>query len=261
MTDRPFEELASRLINARKSAIPLSIHEVSAVTLDLDAAHKVLAAMQRLERLEARVQTGWKIGLTSQAALNAFGAEEPMVGSLYADAELPSSHTRFSYSQSIDARIEGELMIEIGSRCAVDATDEELLASIAAVYPAFEIADSRIRDWPNHVNEAAADNACCGWYVKARNGCSPYEIDLSAAKMVLRFNGETVSEGSSAECLGGALETYRWFLRHSLERGYELRVGDLILTGALGAPVPLEPSGRYELSIEQFASLGLEIIE
>ncbi|MHB9879983.1 2-keto-4-pentenoate hydratase [Pacificimonas sp. ICDLI1SI03] len=260
MSASPILNLAKRLSDARKAAEPLALQEVEAVVASLKDGYETADALAELEGRRRRVATGWKIGLTSAPALAAFGAKEPMVGRLYADALL-SAHAPFSLSQAIAPRLEGEIMIEIGAPCAADAPEEELLASIAAVYPAYEIADSRIGDWPRDVKHAVADNACCGWYLMPEKGLRPQEIDLAAADMGMKYDGDLVSEGCSSDCLGGPLSIYRWFLANSELTGRQLSTGDLILTGALGPAVPMRPNCRCELQIEGFEPLILETSE
>lgn len=250
--------LVSRLFDARGAVLPLPAQEVANSVQDLEHARVIADALCMLEREHGRTQIGWKIGLTSKPALAAFSATEPMVGRLYVDASLAPGES-FSLAQAIDPRIEGELLIEIGDQCAAEASDEELLASIAAVYPAYEIADSRIHGWPRHVRVATADNACCGWYAKSCQGLDPDRLDLANTAMWMSCNGETVSEGSSADCLGGVLEIYRWFLGASERAQREIRKGDIVLTGALGPAVPIQADAEYTLYIDGFAPLNLEV--
>lgn len=258
MNRAPDVALASRLRLARSAVMPLPSEDLEPSVRELDQARAIADILDELECEHGRIQTGWKIGLTSKPALAAFGAAEPMVGRLYADASLAAGGS-FSLAQAIDPRIEGELLLEIGEPCPAAASDEELLASIAAVYPAYEIADSRIRGWPGDVRIATADNACCGWYSKSRQGLAPDRLDLANTNMRMMCNGEIVSQGSSAECLGGVLEIYRWFLAASEQAGRQIRQGDIVLTGALGPAVPIQSDAQYTLHVDGFTPLNLEV--
>ncbi len=68
--------------------------------------------------------------------------------------------------------------------------------------------------------------------------------------MQLYANGELVSEGTSAACLGDLLEALAWLARTEREYGHPLRAGQVVLSGGLGPRVPAPPGTtiRAELS-------------
>jgi 2-keto-4-pentenoate hydratase len=52
--------------------------------------------------------------------------------------------------------------------------------------------------------------------------------------MTLEKNGETVSRGTGADCLGSPLTAALWLASTLSGLGDPLRAGDVVLTGALG---------------------------
>lgn len=242
------DELAQRLLNAEAQATPID----APAALDAAAGYAVQMARNRL----AAAPVGWKIGLTSPAAQQAFGAGEPMCGRLFAHMRL-AADAHVNPAGLCAPRLEGEILLQVGTAAAPDASDAALLASLSAVYAAFEIADSRIRGWPRHVGLAIADNACCGRFGHAVAGVAPDQLDLATISMTItdENDGSILSSGTGAACMGSPLRAYRWLLQHLAARNLALAPGDLILTGALGAMVPMRPGRRYRVELPELGVL------
>jgi 2-keto-4-pentenoate hydratase len=64
--------------------------------------------------------------------------------------------------------------------------------------------------------------------------------------MGMRIDGELVSTGSGAACLGDPLVALAWLAATAKELGDPLRAGQVILSGALGPMAPVSPGQRVE---------------
>ena len=67
--------------------------------------------------------------------------------------------------------------------------------------------------------------------------------------MTLTSDGEVVSSGVGAACLGHPVNAIVWLANAVAERGVPLRAGEVILSGSLGPLVTVERGKTYEASI------------
>ncbi len=74
--------------------------------------------------------------------------------------------------------------------------------------------------------------------------------------MALEVNGEIVSVGAGAACLGHPLNALAWLAHTLAERGDPLRAGDIVLSGALGPMVALKPGDVVKATIGGLGTAG-----
>ena len=114
-----------------------------------------------------------------------------------------------------------------------------MLSATEAVLPCFEVVDSRISDWRIKIQDTVADNASCGLFtVNEQAAIAPGEIELADCRMVVKKNGNVISEGIGAAAMGSPVNCVAWLANTLGQFGITLNAGDIILSGSL---VPLEP--------------------
>jgi len=83
-------------------------------------------------------------------------------------------------------------------------------------------------------------------------GGSPRKIDgldLHLCGATLEENGDAVSFGCGAACLGHPLNAVAWLAGAMSAVDRPLREGDVVLSGALGPMIPVLPGASYEARI------------
>jgi 2-keto-4-pentenoate hydratase len=222
---------------------------------DLETAYAVQQLNVRRGQDAGRRIVGRKIGLTSVAVQRQLGVDQPDFGALFADMAVPDGDD-VPVGRLLQPKLEAEVALVLGrdlphQQCTV----VDVLRAVDFALPALEIVDSRVQGWDISLVDTVADNASCGLYVL---GASPVQLtgfDLRSVTMTMTRNGEVVSDGTGADCLGSPLNAAAWLASALAGRGDPLQAGDLVLTGALGPMAPAAPGDVFEAHISNLGSV------
>ena len=206
---------------------------------------------------------GRKIGLTSVAVQRQLGVDQPDFGALFADMAVPDGG-EVAAGRLIQPKIEAEVALVLGADLPQrECTAEDLLRAAEFALPALEIVDSRIADWDINLLDTVADNASCGLYVLGGPPVPLAGLEVRDVEMRMTRDGETVSQGTGADCLGSPLTAAAWLASTLAALGDPLRAGQILLTGALGPMAVAVPGGGYAAELRglgtvrvRFASEG-----
>jgi 2-keto-4-pentenoate hydratase len=223
---------------------------------DLEAAYRVQEAATRRRLSHGERVVGRKVGLTSEAVQRQLGVDRPDFGVLFA-ADDDSADGVVPFGDLIAPRIEAEIAFILGSDI-LDAGREAVTAAIAWVAPALEIVDSRIENWDITIVDTVADNASSARFVLGDARLPISDLDPVAVTMSMTLNGEVVSSGNGAACLGDPINALVWVAETALALGAPLRAGDIVLSGALGPMVSFAPGDRVHAEIVGLGSVSAQ---
>ncbi|MEU2280680.1 fumarylacetoacetate hydrolase family protein [Streptomyces sp. NPDC013178] len=222
---------------------------------DLATAYAVQQLNVRRGLEAGRRIVGRKIGLTSPAVQRQLRVDQPDFGALFADMAVPDGGEAPA-GRLLQPKVEAEVALVLGRDLPHRAcTVVDVLRAVDFALPALEIVDSRVRGWDISLVDTVADNASCGLYVLGGTPVPLTAVDLRTVTMTMTRGGETVSEGSGADCLGSPLNAAVWLASALAERGDPLRAGDLVLTGALGPMAVATPGDVFEARISGLGSV------
>jgi 2-oxopent-4-enoate/cis-2-oxohex-4-enoate hydratase len=207
---------------------------------------------QRLNacRVEAgQTIIGKKIGVTSQAVMSMLGVHQPDFGML-TDAMVYNEGQAIEAKTLIQPKAEGEIAFILKRDLqGPGVTAADVLAATEGVMACFEIVDSRIRDWKIKIQDTVSDNASCGVFVLGDRVVDPREVDLATCGMVLEKNGEVVVTGAGAATMASPLNAMAWLANTLGRLGMPLKAGEVVLSGALGAMVPVKAGDNLRVTI------------
>ncbi len=197
---------------------------------------------------------GFKLGGTTEPVLARLNLDSPFVGPIFSSRtyESPALLHRADFIACI---VETEIGVRIGRDLGDTVpTRDDLIAAIDSVFPAIEIADSRLHDW-SQVSAAAiiSDNGYAGAWIRGKDVTQWRDIDLVGLPVTLRKDGEVIREGSGALVLGDPLRALGMLISDLHQRGQILRAGTLVSTGSCIAPFPSPNGGHF---VADFGALG-----
>jgi 2-oxopent-4-enoate/cis-2-oxohex-4-enoate hydratase len=251
-------QLGDELFESLRTRTPVDPLTAREPELTVEEAYRIQErVISRRLALGDRI-VGKKIGLTSRVVQRALGVTEPDFGQLL--ASMVASDT-ISVETMLQPRAEGEVAFLLDRDLAGPGiSNADVLYATRFVMPCFEIVDSRIRDWRIRLQDTVADNASAGMFVLGDRAVDPKSLDLSTCGMVLEKNGFLECTGAGAAALGSPVTCVAW-LANALGRfGIPLRAGEVILSGSLGALIPVAAGDSLHLSIGGIGSASIRFV-
>ncbi|UQN72449.1 2-keto-4-pentenoate hydratase [Burkholderia multivorans] len=253
-------ELAVRLCEAEasRSTIAPVRGEPAAGGIAPDDVKTAYAVQQaNVERRVAAGEriVGRKIGLTSRAVQQQLGVDQPDFGALFASMAYGDSEP-IPLSTLIQPKVEAEIALVLERDLTHDRhTFADILRATAYALAAIEVVDSRIENWNIRFVDTVADNASSARFVLGSRPVPLSQLDLTGCAMTLAREGDVLSQGSGAACLGNPLNAAVWLADRMAQLGTPLRAGDVVLTGALGPMVAVREAGTYVAQIDGLGSV------
>ena len=260
MEQKAIQQLGDELyeaLTAGKTVSPLTSRGFD-ITIE-DAYHiqqRMLA--RRIEKGEKVV--GKKIGVTSKAVMNMLGVGQPDFGYLL-DGMVYNEGESIPMASLIQPKAEGEIAFLMNKDLmGPGLTAADILAATEGVMACFEIVDSRIQDWKIKIQDTVADNASCGVFVLGDKLVDPKKVDLALCGMVLEKNGEIVVTGAGAATMASPVNAMVWLANTLGRLGIGLNAGDIVLSGALGAMVPVQAGDSLRCTIGGIGGCSVRFI-
>lgn len=252
MTASNIENVAAALLDAQRNAKPLA-PIAGELEGNLDAAYVVQELVMTERENPTNPRIGRKVGLTSPAVQKQLGVDQPDFGVLLADMDV-SSHEEVDSSTLLQPKIEAEIAF-VMAKDVDDPSRESVLDAVDYMVPALEIVDSRIANWEITIVDTVADNASSGLFVLGEERKRLNDLDPVSVTMTMTINGETVSEGNGAACLGDPRNALVWVAQTAHRLGRPLRAGEVVLSGALGPMAPFPPGSDVRAEISGLGSV------
>ncbi|MBF6354189.1 fumarylacetoacetate hydrolase family protein [Nocardia higoensis] len=241
---------ADRLITAATTGRPCAPLRELIGPDDVGTAYRIQERFNAARRAQGVTVVGRKIGATSQAVQQQLGVDQPDFGVLFSDMAY-SDGDEIDIARLLQPKAEAEVAFFLAEDLAEGPLDlAQCRAAVGWATAALEIVDSRITDWDISFADTVADNASSGVYVLGAARVTLDEFEPVEVTMSMSIDGEVVSTGNGAACLGDPLNALAWLAQKAREFGEPLRKGQVILSGALGPMRPLHPGATVVATID-----------
>ncbi len=249
MDQKTIEALGDSLYDALVARTPIAPLSAAHPDMTIEDAYHMQQRMiaRRLEKGDRVI--GKKIGVTSKAVMNMLGVHQPDFGYLL-DSMVFNEGESVDMDTLIQPKAEGEIAFLLKKDLqGPGVTAADVLAATEGVMACFEIVDSRIQDWKIKIQDTVADNASCGVFVLGDQLVDIADLDLALAGMVLEKNGEIVVTGAGAATMAHPVNAMVWLANMLGSLGIALKAGDIVLSGAMGAMVPVARGDNLRMTI------------
>ncbi|WP_457184921.1 2-keto-4-pentenoate hydratase [Nocardioides sp. P5_E3] len=252
-------EAASRLHEAATSLQPCTpVRDVIGPN-DLHAAYAVQRRNAEARVAAGAVVVGRKIGLTSPAVQAQLGVDQPDFGVLFNNMAYPHG-AEVPADAVMQPRVEAEVAFALKTDLADGPLDAaQVREAVDYAVAAIEVCGSRIAGWDISFADTVADNASAGAYVLGADHKTLDEFVPAEVEMAMTVDGEEVSTGNGAACLGDPVNALVWLARQARDLGEPLRAGQVILSGALGPMKPIEPGAQVAAHVTGLGSVSMSL--
>ncbi|PZW38644.1 2-keto-4-pentenoate hydratase [Mesonia algae] len=249
------QEIAAILLQAeitQKACDPIRSHLKE---LDLESAYKIQKINVDQKIAKGGIEIGKKIGLTSFKVQEQLGVDQPDFGVLLQHMQFQQGEN-LAFAELMQPKAEAEIAFILKEDLkGKNITIEDVILATDYITSAIEIVGSRIKDWNIKITDTIADNASSSHFILGTKKANVQEIDLENNKMQLFVNDQLVSEGDGTSCMGNPLNSVVWLANKMNDLGNPLKKGEIILSGALGPMVNLNPSDKVKASIEGLGNI------
>ncbi|MFB5189773.1 2-keto-4-pentenoate hydratase [Alicyclobacillus fastidiosus] len=201
---------------------------------------------------------GWKMGLTSKAKQLSVGVDEAIYGHLLKSMELENPEV--SLNGLIHPRVEPEIAFVFNKRLeGEDISPRDVWLATECVIPAFEIIDSRYKNFSFTLVDVIADNASSAQFYLADQAYSPYQFQLDQVGVVMKRNGEVSQTGAGAAVLGHPVRSIVEQVRMLSKIGKAIEPGMVVLTGGITEAIYIHDGDRISIEFEGMGEIELTV--
>ncbi|MEU8759654.1 fumarylacetoacetate hydrolase family protein [Streptomyces sp. NPDC048659] len=250
---------AKALYEARATGRPIPPFTDAQPELDMNDGYAIQRELVALLTEAGDTVIGYKAGLTSAPMQQLLGVTTPDYGPVLASTVYENGATTPD-GAFIAPKVEAEIVFRLGAPLrGPGVTAAEARAAVSEVMAGLEIVDSRIEGWRIRLADTVADLASNGAVVLGPPCELPADCDVRLIGMAFSRNGELVATGAGAAALGDPTAVVAWLANVLGEHGVTLEAGQLIMTGALHAAVPMAPGDSFVAEFDRLGTVTLHV--
>jgi 2-keto-4-pentenoate hydratase len=251
---------ARALYDARRTRTAIVPFTDDDPTLGMADGYAVQSELVKLILADGDTVVGYKAGLTSKPMQTMLGVDQPDYGPVLGSTVYRNGDG-ISAGAFIAPRLEAEIVFRTGAALrGPGVTADDARKAIDGMAAAMEIVDSRFVDWRIKLADTVADLASNGAVAVADEFVPLDGLEPRLIGMVLTRDGQIVDTGVGAAALGDPVAVVAWLANTLAADGVGLEPGQLIMTGALHAAVPMRPGETCRAEFDRLGSVTVHIV-
>lgn len=234
------KKLAELLIEAEESRLPVSCLTDSFPDLDVTMGYHVQDELINIRTDKGHKRIAFKMGITSLAKMKQMNISEPIYGTVFDYMQVPNKG-EMAIEELIHPKVEAEIAFILAEDVeGPGITGKEVLDKTAGILPAFEIIDSRYKDFKFRLADVIADNTSASRVVFGDTVFDTGQFDMEKGRVSLFINGELKAEGTSDAVLENPANSVAMLANMLYAHGKgKIPKGSIILTGGITEAIGL----------------------
>lgn len=261
LEDNEIKQLANKLFNSwqnKNAIIPIS---ESGPKLTTDDAYSIQEELVKLRVENGDIPAGYKMGLTNIVKMHDNNVTEPIYGVLFKNMILMGEDIDLPISKLIHPKLECEIAFKFSHQLSgPNITQEDVLNATEYIAPAFEIVDSRYKDFKFSFNDGIADNICAGMVVLGNKVSCHAGINLNDIGVELDLNGKIVMLGNTSIVLGNTLNSIISLVKILSKKGRHLESGSVVISGMITDAITIKTGDRVKATFEGIGSIAANVV-
>jgi len=260
LTEKQISELSQSLLKAQKTVKPITNIVDQYPNMTIAEAYEVQLRSYQTRIKNGDPVVGRKVGLSAKKMQEMFNVDEPVFGHLFASMMVPEGEP-ISKSRLCKGVLEGEMAFVLKDDLKGPVTLAKVMASIAGVIPAFEIADTRCIEKPKKAQDIIADGSG-GSMVMLGGQFTPIDgIDLRQVGLILEKDGEVIATAAAVNVLGNPIQPIVDLVNKLAGYDIGLSAGEFIISGTPHPAVPPEPGSCYRATFDRFGYVSVRFTD
>lgn len=257
LTKEQVAQVSAELIDAERSRVPIQALTERFSDVSYEDAYAIQLKTFDTYVKGGAVIVGKKIGLTSKAMQDQMNIREPDYG-MITDRMMAREGSPIPMSSLILPKIEPEIAFLLKQDLKGPGVNvANVMEATEGVMPAFEVIDSRYKDWKITVKDSISDNASAGIMVLGGKLTPIEEFDLRYVGLVLEKNGSLVSTAAGAAVLGNPAQSVAWLANKLIAYGITLKKGEFVMSGSLVQAVNVEAGCHLRATFDRLGSVSV----
>lgn len=254
-------QLAGELYAAETNRTPIEALTARYPEITNEDAYQVQLTGMNMRIADGHTIVGKKIGLTSKAMQSALGVFEPDYGYI-TDRMMVLEGEDISLDTVIAPKVEAEIAFVLKEDLVgPGVTLAQVLKATAGIMPAFEIIDTRIKDWKIKIQDTIADGASIGRIIVSGALVPVDNLDMRYMGLVLEKNGEVVTTAAGAAVLGHPANAVVWLANKLAQYGISLKAGEIIMSGSFTAACPVTAGDNLRATFDGLGTVAARFVK